>query len=524
MPDLIPQLQNLPGMLWIVIGSAAGLLLGVVAGLLLSTRKLRRLRARLWQAEQTVMHERQSGQQLLQRLNEAQSAVGAQMQLARETRASLEGCVTRRDKEIVNLSSEMNRLKTIERQAREARQALEKQVSEREGRIATLLSREEEFTDQLHKAAEDYRDLKELYNRADWRILHVAESKGRIWEGEAFGHIPAFRPLQPGAACILSVMNLKGGVGKSTITANLGATLWKQGKRVLLIDLDFQGSLTSLCLPPKQVAYLRHDGRMVQKLFAEDQPNLGRLRTCMEPIDRPTHRFKILATDDTLADFEERLMARWLIGKTDSDVRFHLRELLHDPTFQRDFDYILLDCPPRRTTASINALACSDFVLIPTLLDEVSMEAAPRLLASLRHMKRDTRVCPNLNVLGVLANMVQEKTQLNDVERDRSNRLRLQCQDRWGEPVQMLQTSIPQRKGYGHAAERNQFAVFLAGSDIGETFTSLAAEIEALIQRGKGGLSAAAQQAAQSGTRRLDDFLAAGRSIPSKPTGPAKPR
>jgi cellulose biosynthesis protein BcsQ/gas vesicle protein len=520
MPDSLRYVETLAGTSWIVVGLAAGILVGIVAGLLLSTRKLRRLRAQLAHAQQAAQHEKQAADRLLQQLNEAQAAVGAQMQLSRETRASLEGCVTRRDKEIVNLNSDINRLKTVERQAREARQALEKRVSEREGRIATLISREQEFTEQLHKAAEDYRDLKELYNRADWRILHVAESKGRIWEGEAFGHVPAFRPLLPGAASIVSVMNLKGGVGKSTITANLGAMLWKQGKRVLLIDLDFQGSLTSLCLPPKQVAYLRQDGRMVQKLFAEDRPNLGRLRTCMEPIDRPTQRFKILATDDTLADFEERLMARWLIGKTDADVRFHLRELLHDPTFQRDFDYILLDCPPRRTAASINALACSDFVLVPTLLDEVSMEAAPRLLASLRHLKRNSRICPNVNVLGVLANMVQDKTQLSDVERDRWNRLKVQCQDRWQEPLHMFQTAVPQRKGYGQAAERNQFAVFLSGSDIGDTFTNLAAEVEGLTHRARGGLATAAA----SPSRRIEDFLAPARSdFSGKPLGP-KPR
>jgi cellulose biosynthesis protein BcsQ len=520
MPNLAEYLGPISQNVLVVVGLVGCFVAGAVLYALAAARKMWRLRAEAQKAQQAALHEKQSSHALLKRLNEAQEAIGAQMQLARETRASLEGCVTRRDREIRDLSGEINRLKTVENQARTARQAIEKQLSEREGRIASLLSREKDFTEQLHQATEDYRELKDLYNRADWRILHVAESKGRIWEGEAFGHIPAFRPLQTGAACIISVMNLKGGVGKSTISANLGATLWKQGKRVLLVDLDFQGSLTSLCLPAKQVAYLRQDGRMVQKLFADDRPNLGRLRTCMEPIDRPTHRFKILATDDSLADFEERLMARWLIGKTDSDVRFHLRELLHDPTFQRDFDYILLDCPPRRTTASINALACSDFVLVPTLLDETSMEAAPRLLASLKHMKANSRVCPNLSVMGILANMVQEKAGLADIERDRWNRLGVQCRDRWGEPVHLFETPIPQRKGFGQAAERNQFAVFLSGSDIGETFTRLAMEVEAVIQRAKSGLPAAPSPP----QKRLEDFMAAPRGQSGSPAMPRRPR
>lgn len=524
MPELYFNLDSFTNSPLSIMVLSACILIGIAVAAMFIFSMTRRLRSRVRRSEQLVWYEKQAGQRLLQRLNEAESAIGSQMQLARETRASLEGSVTRREDEITNLASETDRLKKIEEQARSARLALEGRIGERDGRITTLLSREKEYTDQLHHAAEDYRDLKDRYNRADWRILQVAENKGRIWEGETYANVPPFRRLQNGAACILSVMNLKGGVGKSTIAANLGATLWKQGKRVLLIDLDFQGSLTSLCLSPKQISYLRRDLRMVQRLFADDRANLGRLRTCMEPIDRPSDRFKILAADDALADFEERLMARWLIGKTEADVRFHLRELLHDPTFQRDFDYIVLDCPPRRTTASINALACSDFVLIPTLLDETSMEAAPRLLASLRQLKHDSRICPNLSVLGLVANMVQEKDRLSDVEKDRWNRLRTQCQDRWQEPVPMLETAIPYRKGYGLAAERNEFAVSQSGSDIGDTFTRLAFEIEAIIARVKTGLPAA-KSPTEPPSRRLEDFLAEPRAKFSRSTsGPQLPR
>jgi len=151
---------------------------------------------------------------------------------------------------------------------------------------------------------------------------------------------------------------------------------------------------------------------------------------------------------------------------------------------------------------------------VPTLLDETSMEAAPRLLASLKHMKANTRVCPNLNVLGILANMVHDKAGMAGAERERWNRLGVQCRDRWGEPVNLFQTAIPQRKAFAQAAERNQFAVFLSGTDIGETFTRLAVEIEAAIQRVKGGLPAA-----PAAPKRLDEFMAPARheAAPQRP-------
>ena len=84
----------------------------------------------------------------------------------------------------------------------------------------------------------------------------------------------------------------------------------------------------------------------------------------------------------------------------------------------------------------------------------------------------------------------------------------MQCRDRWGEPVHLFETPIPQRKGFGQAAERNQFAVFLSGSDIGETFTRLAMEVETVIQRGKGGLPAVQQVP----PKRLEEFMASPRA------------
>src|SRR5262245_63847524 len=74
------------------------------------------------------------------------------------------------------------------------------------------------------------------------------ELEGKVWERNILQGVPRFRPLNERHAAIISVLNLKGGVGKTTITAHLGAALSAKGYNVLLVDLDLQGSLSSLFL------------------------------------------------------------------------------------------------------------------------------------------------------------------------------------------------------------------------------------------------------------------------------------
>ena len=86
----------------------------------------------------------------------------------------------------------------------------------------------------------------------------------------------AVSPLDDRRAAIISTANLKGGVGKTTITANLGATLAKLGLRVLLMDLDYQSSLSNLCLSPQESNQVRRSGRYLNGLL-ENGGDLSRL-------------------------------------------------------------------------------------------------------------------------------------------------------------------------------------------------------------------------------------------------------
>ncbi len=310
------------------------------------------------------------------------------------------------------------------------------------------------------------------------RERRILDSEGRMWEQPVKGQAPPFRPLEPGKAPIICLMNLKGGVGKTTIAANLGAIMASLTRDVMLADLDFQGSLTALCLNGRTIQSLRQQRKFVQVAFGDQPIDPAILRRTLVQIGDTSAW--LLAADEDLYNCEEKQQNRWIIGASPDDVRFRLRALLHSDEIQSRYDAILLDCPPRLTTASINALAASDFVLIPTLLDAPSVERVPSLLAWLRRLKDHTPLCGNLNVLGVVANQVQQKNELTPREQETWNRLQEYCADRWGERVNHFATMIPRREAFPRAAERNEFAAF--DRELVDVFRDLVKETDQAMQ------------------------------------------
>ncbi len=268
----------------------------------------------------------------------------------------------------------------------------------------------------------------------------LTNSDGKIWNRKAMGEVAPFVPLSLRRTPIISVVNLKGGVGKTTITANLGATLGALGRRVLLVDLDHQGSLTSLCLSHAEAGDTLQGGRFVQDIFRDDaREGVAALQRCATRLQEPGvgHVF-LVAANDAFVDVETQLMERWLSRAIRDDVRYRLRRILHDPEVYEKFDVILLDCPPRLTTGGVNALAASDFMLIPVLPEDRTTEAVPRLLKSIKSMRPKT--CPDLALLGVVGNKVKYHSgKIVSNENDILKNLESECLKIWDVPVHHFQ-------------------------------------------------------------------------------------
>ncbi len=318
-------------------------------------------------------------------------------------------------------------------------------------------------------------------------IAMTVEEPGRIWERTVAAGAPPFMPLAERSLPIISIINLKGGVGKTTLTANLAATLGLHGKRVLLVDLDYQRSLTRLCLEPSSIGPLHEQHRTLQDFLLHAQTDAGALLNCAVPLKNAdcceivvnAESTIIKQARDGLEDTEMRLQAQWLVNPAGRDVRFLLRQALHSPAVRQRYDYVLLDCPPRMSTACINALAASDFVLIPVMLDSVSSISAPNLLRRLQQL-RAKKVLGSLGVLGVVANRVQLRNgELIQAQAAEWDDVRIPCKEAWGQPIHFFETVIKQSASIAHAAHHQTFAAYT--DELKPVFSDLVAEMEKRI-------------------------------------------
>jgi cellulose biosynthesis protein BcsQ len=316
-------------------------------------------------------------------------------------------------------------------------------------------------------------DLELEVNHLREKIQLVTDLDGKFWERSPQFGTPPFRPVRGKVAKIIAVANLKGGVGKTTLTANLGAALANRGYRVLLVDLDYQQSLTTLCLPPEKASQVLELGRVVRHVFktphAPDQVAWQNLTEITNPL-----QMHLLATDEWLVDEEERAKFAWLLDESSRDVRYLFRSAFHAPRFQERFDVILFDCPPRLTTACINALAASDFVLIPVLLDKISADAVPRLLGWMEQL-RIRHVCLNLGQAGIVGN--EGRTHGGEwirAHQDILHRLREHCRGR-KLAVDLFEQVVPFKSEFAEAAERHTFASL--GNTLAPVFSQLVDEL-----------------------------------------------
>jgi cellulose biosynthesis protein BcsQ len=228
--------------------------------------------------------------------------------------------------------------------------------------------------------------------------LLAVESRAGLWQRACTVNVPPFVPAAQRGTRFVTVLNLKGGVGKTTLTANLAASLAMAAKphRVLLIDIDFQGTLGDAAVDKSLIEIQAQHQAFVNRLLL-GHPAGDLLPRLTVPMCRVPNAKVILATD-TLDTDEFHLQARFFLDPS-ADPRYQFRSHLHTPEVFAGYDLVVFDCPPRVTTSVVNAIVCSDYVLIPTRLDRGSIDAVPRTLHWLRSLGP---VCP-ADVLGVVA-------------------------------------------------------------------------------------------------------------------------
>ena len=189
---------------------------------------------------------------------------------------------------------------------------------------------------------------------------------------------------------IISIINQKGGVGKSTTAVNLSAALSSKGKKVLLVDFDPQGNSTSgFGIEKEELEQCAYDA-LIHNVSAEELIH-----------ETDCERVFVIPATIQLAGAEIELVSA-MARET------RLKELL--APIQNEFDYIFIDCPPSLGLLTINALAAADSVLIPIQCEYYALEGVTKLLESMRMVKE--RINRSLDVFGVLMTMYDSRTSL----------------------------------------------------------------------------------------------------------------
>jgi len=254
---------------------------------------------------------------------------------------------------------------------------------------------------------------------------------------------------------VFAVVNQKGGVGKTTTSVNLAASLAAMHRRVLLIDLDAQGNATM------GVGVDKHTlERSIYDVFIDDLPARSVIT------ETSVAGLSLIGANSDLTGLELTLSER-------SDRETRLREAL--TVLQREFDVVLVDCPPALNLLTLNALVAATGLLIPMQCEYYALEGLTALLETQSRIKEHLN--PKLEIIGILRTMVDMR---NSLTKD----VTAQLHEYFGD--QVFRTMIPRNVRLAEAPSHGLPALLYDAQSVGaKTYLALAGELIGRLSQAK---------------------------------------
>ena len=246
---------------------------------------------------------------------------------------------------------------------------------------------------------------------------------------------------------IISVVNQKGGVGKTTTTVSLAAFIGKKRKKVLMIDLDPQGNATSgLGVDKSKIENSTYD------VMVNDLPISEAI------VESTAKNVDICPTNINLAGAEVELVG----AMSREQILKNAIEEVAD-----NYDYIFIDCPPSLGILTINALTASNNLIIPIQGEYYALEGLSQLVDTVSKVKK--KLNKNINILGVVLTMFDKRTQL-------TRQVRNEVENYFGDKV--FKTNIPRNVRLAEAPSHGlAISDYDANSKGGKAYESLANEV-----------------------------------------------
>ena len=253
---------------------------------------------------------------------------------------------------------------------------------------------------------------------------------------------------------VIAICNQKGVVGKTTTTVNLGIGLAMQGKRVLLIDADPQGDLTtSLGWQDSDNLNITLASKLIDVIKESNNNPLSGILHHIEGVDLLPSNLELSAMEFNLVNAMSR----------ETTLKTYLNEV------KSNYDYVLIDCMPSLGMITLNALSAADSVIIPVQAQFLPAKGMTQLLQTVSRVKK--YINPKLNIEGILLTIVDNRTNL---AKSTQEALRVN----FGNRIKIYKTQIPSGiKAAETSSKGKSIYAYEPNSSVSKAYTEFTKEV-----------------------------------------------